>query len=77
MKYEFVRIINIFHRKCIADDCVPLLSKSQADFFVHTELHLVSICSPRVAASHGTCESGVHISSEKMCELKGRKYSTL
>jgi len=32
---------------------------------------LVSSCSPRVALSHGTCESEIRISSEKIFELKG------
>jgi len=31
------------------------------------ELHLVSSCSPRVAVSHGNCESVIHNSSEKIC----------
>jgi len=39
---------------------------------------LVLPCSPRVVLSHGTCESEIRISSEKIFELKGkynRKYT--
>jgi len=32
----------------------------------------VSSCSPRVAFSHGTYKSDIHILSEKTCELKGK-----
>jgi len=64
----------------LGDDCIPL-SKWRAIFFVYwAKLHLASSCSSRVAVSHGTCESAIHISSEKTCELKSkynRKYQTL
>jgi len=61
---EFVRIVKCSHRKCIANDCVSLLSKLRVDFSC-IELQLPPLCPPRVALSDGTGKSDIRTVSER------------